>query len=522
MAFRIQPSGVTMYPSQTQVFRLQNEPAPVIWATSGLTLNADRTIVATSGNAAVPMAQGRSGVVKARWTFDAGMIPAAANLVKFRLTAQPASGASKALIVEVGPTSTVAKDELSNTLATISRTVAAGDVYELEKAGNVFRLFINGSTTASATYTVTASPLKYPSFASVEWGTLAGGSSAYITLPELIGDWGVYEDDTPDADWSVTNSGGTFSDSTDTVKTTFTAGTSPGIYVVSCVVGGQAIQTTTSTVTIAPLTILGVESSIVLQPGETRKFDTNYDQNGLKTTWSVVSGGGSFTNGVYTAATTPGTSVLRSVYSNQAAEITVTVPVTITSSVGIATASDDRLRVQAAVLGEAITFTTNMTGSITWSADYGTSSGSGSSFAWTAPSTSQIIARITATNGTLTKTVECPVLKAIPQDPMATIDGEQKRTVAISRAEDRSRYGRIKDRNQQSYKAWSLSYRNMSASEFDTMGAFHDEHFPLKRVIFYDKARGTTIRRVVLIDSDISYRISANCGYEYSFRIVEG
>lgn len=512
-----------MYPGQKQTFNVTNEPAPIIWSTTGLTLNDDRTLDGYLNNAGVVLAVARSGICRIKWTFETGMLPDTGQTVDMRMTANSTSG-TKVLIAKAGLASTVITDGTS-TLTTITRTLVAGDYYIIEKAGNIFRLYINSETAASYTYDPGVA-IRYPGYCQISWGNLSAGVNSYITLPELLGDWGVVPGVSGNAgDWTCTNgstAGGTFVDASEILRVEFTAGSTPGAYTMSCVIAGQASQTATSVVTIAPLTIAG-ETEVILQPGESRKFVTNYDQNNLRTTWSVITGGGgSFTNDIYTAPTAPGTYTIRSTYGNQAADIAVTVPVTITSSVGISTALSDRLRIQAATLGETVTFTTNMTGSITWEADYGTLSGSGSSFAWTAPNSSQINARITATNGTLTKTVECPVLKKIPYDPSARIEGELKKTVVLFRAEDRSRYSRIKDKDQENYRTYTLSFQNRTAAEFDDMGAFWDEHYSQKRVIFEDKARGTTIRRVVYFDSDISYSIGANCPYDYSFRIAEG
>ena len=115
-----------MYPTQKQTFNITNEPAPVIWSTSGLTLNSDRTILASSGNSAVVLAVARSGVCRIKWTIEGQMIPASGNLLKFRMTANTVSGVA-AIIVEAGPSSTVIKNNGGTTLATITRTLTAND-----------------------------------------------------------------------------------------------------------------------------------------------------------------------------------------------------------------------------------------------------------------------------------------------------------------------------------------------------------------------------------------------------------
>jgi hypothetical protein len=200
--------------------------------------------------------------------------------------------------------------------------------------------------------------------------------------------------------------------------------------------------------------------------------------------------------------------VVRASHANQRAEATITIPAVITPSVS------------AATLGEVVTLTTNLTGGITWTADLGTPSGSGATFLWTAPNQSQLVALITASNGTLSKTIEMPVLKKLAYDPTLSIAWDRQKTVLISRAEDRSRSSRVKDKDGLPFEAFEFTFRNRDLTELNTVHAFWDEHYPQKRWIYEDKLRN--IRKVLYFDSDIHQDAGFACDIDYSFRAVEG
>jgi len=94
-----------------------------------------------------------------------------------------------------------------------------------------------------------------------------------------------------------------------------------------------SLQSTSATTTIPPLQIFG-DTVVTLQPGQIIRFQTNYDVANNPPTWSVVSGGGSFSNGVFTAPIAPGTTVVRATAAtgNQVADILVNIPAIITPS----------------------------------------------------------------------------------------------------------------------------------------------------------------------------------------------
>lgn len=504
MPFEIFPQNSVLYPGDVQQFIARATPPPVLWgAFAFATLQSDGTLNLNTSNSDVALAHQRvfAGIAGIKWTFDSKMLPTGAGVILLRLI----GGASHSLKVYVEAAVTTVKDENNNTIATIVRNVVSGDEYYLEIAGNVLRLRINGAL--SATYTA-ATPTKYPVYAQVEVTPPYAHASPHLTVPVMEGQWELDLAAAPSNTWTV--AGGAVNDSTDLWNPIFTAGTSPGIFTLSVQASGSAYQVASTTILIPPLAITG-PNAITLQPGEKVRFKTNYDAAQTKlVTWSIVSGGGAFSNDEFTAPTAPGTTVVRATYGNQRAEITITIPAIVTPTQ------------TAATPGEQITFTTNMTGTTNWTADYGTpTSGSGSSFVWTAPNVAGPTVKIKADNGTFSKTIEIPVLLAFPYtDPALPLSWDRRKTVLVSRAEDRTRAARVKDKGALAFESFELSYKNRTTTELQTVHDFWDDHYPGKRFIFEDRLRD--VRKVVYFDSDIRQEGNARCGIDYSFRVVEG
>ena len=512
MPFEIFPQSITLYPNDVQTFTLRTSAPPVLLgAFAHNTIQADGTVdidtLNSDGGLVVPSAI--SGVAGIRWTFDSDMLPTSTGDVFFLLT----GSGSHALRVLVQPTSTVVTDENNNTLDTISRTIASGDVYYMEVAGNMLRLYING-TLETEYEALTA--VRYPLRARVDTNPPFVSATPHLTAPTLVGYWESNPASSVDADWTLApSSGGTFDDSTDVWSTRFTASDKPGVYTLTVQVGSTANQETTATVIVAPLSIFG-ETTITLQPGEKYTLRTNYDNAQTRlVTWAIVSGGGSLSNGEYTAPTAPASPILKATYGDQEARVSVTVPAVMT----IETSASEE--VTAATLGEVLTLSTNMTGTINWTASVGTlSASSGATVTWTAPNQSQLVGLITATNGTYTVTAEIPVLKEFPYVPNRSLKWDRKKTVLISRSEDRRRAARVKDYNNEPFEAFELTFLNRNLAELAAVHTFWDDHHPDKRFIFTDEHR--SVRKVVYFDSDISHDAAATCATTYSFRVIEG
>lgn len=509
MAFEIFPQSVTLYPQDVQTFTVRATPPPPLWgAITNMTLQSDGTLnLDTLSSSTALIAQSATeGVAGVEFTFDSRMLPTSTGNIFFTLT----GAGSHAIRVTVEATSTIVKDENANTIATVTHTVASGDTYYVEVAGNVLRLFINEQLSAEYIATgATRYPLRFradgnPPFANV---------SPHLTVPRLIGQWEIVVSSSADNTW--TPDGGTLDDSTNVWETVFTASNDPGVYELGVQIGGSANQERTATIIIEPLTILSPDN-ITMQPGETAIFRTNYDraQNSL-VTWAVVSGSGTFTNGKFTAGTAPGDTVIKATYDEQEDRITITVPAVMTITVS----GDD---VTAATPSEVLTLTTNMTGTINWTASVGSlSASSGATVTWTAPGQDGLEALIVATNSTYTVTATIPVLKAFPYVPNRPLKWDRKKTVLVSQSENRAgRASRVKNAGNEPFEAFELVFLNRNLVELDAVIDFWDEHYPNKRFIFTDAHRGQRI--VLWFDSDIAFNSDAACATTYTFRAIEG
>ena len=513
MPLEIIPQSITLYPQDVQVFTVRAIAPPVLWkATTDVVIENDASLTltpATPGNAT--LLQGAiDGVAGIEFTFDSDMLVTSTGSILFALT----GSGSHALRVTVSPTSIVVKDESANTLDTISHTTTSGDVFYIEVAGNMLRFSLNGIVETE--YEALTS-VRYPLRFRVDATSPYASATPHITAPRLVGNWALDPINfTGDNTFTLTPaSGGTFDDSTDIWITTFTASDQPGVYNLNVQIASSSNQEADATVIVSPLSILS-ESSIELQPGEVVTLKTNYDaaQTSL-VTWSIVSGSGSFSANQFTAGTAPGDTVVKAVYGNQEARITITVPAVMTITVS----SEE---VAAATPGEVLTLTTNMTGTINWTASTGTlSASSGATVTWTAPSQAGLDALIVATNGTYTVSAIIPVLNAFPYRPNLTLKWERKKTVLVSQSEDkRGRATRVKNYDNTPFESHEFTFLNRNLAELSAAQDFWDAHYPNKRFILTEAHRG--IRLVLWPDSDIGFDASATCATTYTFRAIEG
>jgi hypothetical protein len=514
MAYEIFPQSINLYPEDQVYFRVRTQPPPVLWdLLTNVTVQSDHSLSRTSsGDCHANIVQRvHAGIAGVTWTFSSHMLPGSGGEVQLRLFGVSSNG----LFAYISPTSTVVKDQDGVTLATVSHTVVAADEYYFEAAGHMLRMYINGQIAVEYTPTTATA---YPIRASVDFvGTMASGTPK-ITVPAFTGVWDLDADSQLDTaqenTWSV--SGGTLDDSTDVWKVLYTAGVKPGVYALSCAIEGLSLQTATAVPVIEPLSIDG-PIALTLQPSEVVRFRTNYDRAQKKlVTWAVVSGSGSFTNDYFTAPSAPGTTVVKATYSTtQDARITITIPAVMTVT------NPSSLSVDAAKLGEVLTLTTNMTGTINWTATIGTlSSSSGSSVTWTAPNQAGLTAKITATNGTYTVSQEIRVLNHFSYNPNTPLNWEDKRTLLVSRAEDRTVSFRIKDADEETYQAHEWDFRNRTVSEYGTVRTFWQNQYGKLPFIWDSPFR--SVRHVFYFDSDIKAQATAGgCGVDYSFRVVE-
>lgn len=265
------------------------------------------------------------------------------------------------------------------------------------------------------------------------------------------------------------------------------------------------MQRAESIIVIPSLKILS-DLTQTFQPGQKGRLQTNYDnaQTPNLVTWSVVSGGGSFSGNEYTAPTAPGANVLRaSSTGNQAAEVTVNVPEVITPGFKY-----------AAPL-EQVDFDTNIP-SPTWSS---VPSGiNGSTGVYTFPNTLGAKVRIQATNGTFTATRDILIAELFPlTDPILPLTWDRNLDALISESEDRTSV--ITREKSPPYDSYEVRFAARTLAEAASVDAFFDSHGFGKTFILVDSVRG--VRKPGRFDSIIHHEGNEECAQDISFRFKE-
>jgi hypothetical protein len=515
-AFELIPQAITIYPNDSQVFTGRGTPPPPMWKsiTSGKVLSDYSLQLNPSSDAFVEGFGAHalySEIGYVEFLVDDNMRPTSTGYIQMQSTIVTDTG-SYAYIVKILATSIEIYKEGPVLLTTISYSVVSGDRFKLQLASG-WRLYRNGVFLHERISLVGA--VRYPMGYGCAVVKPVAGTIATVHRPDLTGDWRLL----PEVSFT-TPSHGSLSTTGPASSTIYSGGVQPGVYTlvgqISPSSDPDGLQKTSATITIPPLAILGSDS-VTLQPGQKARFRTNYDaaQNKI-VSWSIISGGGSFTNDEFTAPSTPGTTVVRA--SNSAntsvAQITVTVPSLISGTVG-------SIAVTAAQASEVISFTSNMTGTKTWTASCGTAGPFvGATFSWTAPSTTGGSCKITVTNGTLTATLDIPVLKKFPYDPSGPVESDGTKSVLISDSEDATnRATRVKNKGGAGFRAGEVKFNGRDKTEFLAAYAFWDEHYPGKRCIIQDSFVGK--RWVVWIDSDMKWSVASDCSIDYAFRIKE-
>ncbi|MCI0391659.1 MAG: hypothetical protein MOB07_23185 [Acidobacteria bacterium] len=511
-AYEIFPESIVLYPSDKILFSIRGTAPPVFWeSVTDASIEADYTLKVVG--TPVDLRGGisyllRAGVGRVKFTLTPNCLPTTGGFFDFYINTLSTITTYR-MEVKVNPTNVTIFD-IVGLIHTHSVTPVVGDVWEIELAGNNFRAYKNGVLIHG--YTFAAGNIATGARSSATLDLPVNTSPATIPQPELIGIWEAYT-----VEWIYTNSGGTGT-ATFSFPITYTAGVLPGLYTLQARpdflsgVTGANLETVSAQITIPPLTVLGA-LSLTVNPSEKVRILTNYDAAQTKlVTWAVASGSGSFDGAnVYTAGSAMGTSVVRASSGLQRADVSVTVRATITKT-------PDLIAVEPS---EAVAFTTNIGGSINWAADHGTASGSGATFNWTAPAYSDVVAKVTADNGTTKVTIELPVLKKFPfGNANLPLNWERKKTVLISRAEDRSRTSRVKDKFNLPFESYELSFKQRTDTELATTHAFWDEHHPGKRFIYVEQLINK--RHIFYFDSDIRHEGNTRCGIDYSFRVIDG
>jgi hypothetical protein len=263
------------------------------------------------------------------------------------------------------------------------------------------------------------------------------------------------------------------------------------------------IQTAESLITIPPLRILG-ELTRTLQPDSITRLQTNYDV-ATPPTWSKLSGGGTVTaDGVFTAPSAPGATVLRaSASGNQVADMTVNIPAVITPGFTFAPPL------------EQIDFNTNIP-SPTWSSvPSGINSGTGVIIF---PNEIGRTAKIAASNGSFTATRDVLIIEKFPfSDFILPISWDRNLTALVSMSEDRS--SRITREKAPPYDSYQIRLVSRTLTDSNAVDAFFDAKGLGTPFILEDELRG--IRKVGWFDSGIRHEARDECDIDLSFQFLE-
>lgn len=348
---RIFPPIVTLYPLQRQLFTAQAVPGPAMWQAvtdsgdikSDYSLEVDPAGSVTTGLGAHWLF---SGIGTVAITIDDKCRPTSTGAIFLEGQVTDTVGALYQYTIVINTTTVKVLTEGSVEVYTESYSTISGDVFHVELFGG-FRAYRNGVLMHSRLVlpTVVVYPIKYRCVISEP----TAAAPTRIPQPVLTGDWRIG----PVVEWAAP-SHGAISYIGLAGSTEYHSGFTPGTYTLAARIESAAdagaVQATTATIIIPPLKILG-PTNVVLQPGQKVRFKTNYPDHLI--TWSVVSGGGSFTQGEFTAGANPGSSVIRATatVNSQAANITVTVPAVVTGAF------------LAAVPSEQIDFNTNIAAS---------------------------------------------------------------------------------------------------------------------------------------------------------------
>ncbi len=509
--FEIWPSNITVYPSDRITFTARAIPPPVIWnAITNGTVQSDRSVKAVNNGLTVAANIAHkvtSGISAVEMTLTNACIPSGVGINKF-VGITGSTTVDNVYRVWIKPTVVEVRDSITTLLASFSHTPVAGQVFKIEIANTSMALYIDGVfKNRQSNFFPTNSAL--PAYCAVDLEPPMSAPDMIIPSLVLRGNWVTRAGNIV---WT-TPAHGSLSSTSGSETTDYFNATIPGVYILKAEYAPASdndLQIATAQINIPPLSIIS-ESVVTLQPSQKVRFPTTYD--GAQTslvTWSVVSGAGSFSLGEFTAGTAPGTSVIRATSGSQFQDLTIVVPPVITSNFA------------AAQPGEVITFSTNIP-TATWSASCGTASGSGATFLWTAPSQAGVTCKVTATGSGFTKIVDMPVLKLFPYDPNAIIPWDRRKTVLVSRAEDRTRLTRVKDKLGLGYESYELTFNNRDLTELQAAHAFWEEHYPGLRFIFANKVYSPVKRLVGYFDSDFRTEAGGTfCPIDYSFRFIEG
>jgi hypothetical protein len=504
---RISPPVATVYPGDRQLFTAQATPPPAMWKDvsdsgdikSDFSLEVDGAGSQTSANAGHRL---HSGIGTVEFTIDDQCRPTSSGFFQFAGFVHEQTGFDYSYFVVISATTLEVKDEGAITIFSQPYTPTSGDVFRLELVAG-FRLYRNGALLHQRLNLPTL--VVFPHFYSVFIGEPTASAPTRVPQPRLIGDWRL----APQVTWT-TPAHGTLTPISGSTQAEYSGGTTPGTYAVTGAIEPAAdaggVQKGTATVIIPPLQILG-PTEVTLDPGQSVRFKTNYDaaQTLDLLSWAVISGGGSFSQGEFTAPTAPGTTLVRATcaINKQVANITVTVPALITTPIS------------AAAPGDIVEFATNLADPPTWTASDGLINNAG---IWRAPQGTDRTVRITATAGSNTATRDMLIVPKFPySDFSLPVTWDRNRDVLIAMSADRK--NRITRDKAPPYDSYPIKLTSRSLTESNAVDGFFDQQGFGKPFILEDKARG--LRKVGWFDSKIAHEARDECDIDLAFQFLE-
>lgn len=305
----IDPPVQTYFPGDVIEFTTKAVPPPPFWgAISNGAIQSNsalRNVIAgtVSGFGEHEL---RSGIGYIEWLINDQQRPTGGGSLFYTAYF---SGQAIKYEVKILPTAIEIRDEANTLLTTISYSVVSGDLFQLE-LNSGFRLRRNGTLLHERT----GIAVSYPAIYSCLLAQTVAGSPQELAPPTLKGDWKLRSD--ADVVWTAPSHGSL--STTAGPKTVYSGATIPGTYTLVAWIAqssdANALQKAQATINIPALKILG-PGQIIVSPGRKIRPKTNYDTDqGAQTsliTWSIVAGGGTVSQGEFTAPTAPGVTILR-------------------------------------------------------------------------------------------------------------------------------------------------------------------------------------------------------------------
>lgn len=516
---KVIPRAATLIPGNTQTFTMAGNGTPALWLTpTNGTFQADYTVRLTNGlgGGNVDGAyQIPAGTGRATWVLDSRMRPTSTGSIEFEMKT---GNATVSLRVSVSASTFLVQDFGGSTLFTMSHSAANGDVIAIEVGGSTISAFLNG--TLRYAYAPSGG-VQYPCRYDIVLTEPLVSNPSFFLPPALSGNWQMKDSVT----WTATPNNGWFgsgglypvvlSPPITGNSATWVVPNRPGTYEIKGVLAASAYQNATATVVVPTLKINGPRS-VTLDPGAIVQFTSNYDANEQRIlTWSAGGGGGSFSStaiGQYTAPVTPGTYTVRctALFDSvtQYDEIQVIVPNVLTPE-----------NVRFVAPSSQTTFTTNLSGTKTWSVTAGTlDTTSGSTVVFTAPSTVGAKVRIQVVNGSVQLFQDIEVLAVLPVAINVGVPHEIGPETLIAYP-DGGRDPWIRTKTEAEFVPASFDCTTtLSVTDYEALEAFHDARMRDGARFFFTEHYRNSRRTAVRFDSKLQAE-TLGCLIQVQFKL---